>query len=134
MDNFKAMYLSDKGRIARLPYFLYALGLAVILIALSMVLISILGLVGILVAYLVCFYGFYCLMAKRLQDFDKPGKWAWGVIAIGLLGSVLGLSESTAQLGNLISLLQLVLGLIILFMPGTKGSNQYGAEPGGVAA
>lgn len=134
MDNLKAMYFSDKGRIARLPYFLYALGLAVIMIVLMMVLIPILGLVGGLVAYLVCFYGFYCLMAKRLQDFDKPGKWAWGVIAIGLLGSVLSISESTAQLGQLISLLQMILGLIILFMPGTKGSNQYGAEPGAAGA
>jgi uncharacterized membrane protein YhaH (DUF805 family) len=134
VDNLKGVYLTSSGRIARLPYFLYALLLAVILIVLGVVLVTILGVAGILVAYLICFYSFYCLMAKRLQDFDKPGKWAWGVIAIGLLGSFLSISESTAQLGQLISLLQFILGLIILFLPGTPGSNQYGPAPGSIGA
>lgn len=129
MDNLKSMYLSDKGRLARLPYFLYALGLVVVMFVAIFILVPILGLIGGLVAYLIFIYPFYCLMAKRLQDFDKPGKWAWGVIAVGLLGSVLSLSEPMMTIGSLVSLLQLILGLIILFMPGTKGSNQYGAEP-----
>lgn len=34
----------------------------------------------------------------------------------------------------LIGLLKMILGLIILFMSGTKDSNQYGAEPDCVAA
>jgi uncharacterized membrane protein YhaH (DUF805 family) len=129
MDNLKSMYLSDQGRIARLPYFLYALGLTVVMVVLLFILVPIIGLIGGLVAYVIFIYPFYCLMAKRLQDFDKPGKWAWIVIAVGLLGSLLSLSEATMAIGSLVSLLQLILALIILFMPGTKGSNQYGAEP-----
>lgn len=66
MDNLKAVYLTSAGRIARLPYFLYALLLAMILIVLGAVLIMILGVAGVLVAYLICLYSFYCLMAKRL--------------------------------------------------------------------
>lgn len=133
MENLKPIYLSDKGRIARLPYFLYGLVLAVVMIVLVFILAPIVGPVGILIAYVVFIYPFYCLIAKRLQDFDKPGKWAWIFIAIGLLGTFLSMSEATMNIGYLISLLQLIAGLIILFMPGTMGSNQYGAEPGGIA-
>jgi uncharacterized membrane protein YhaH (DUF805 family) len=130
MDNLKNVYLTSTGRLARLPYFLYALGLLAILIVLSLVLVAILGTGGVLLAYLICLYSFYCLMAKRLQDFDKPGKWAWGVIAIGLVGGVLSVPEATMTIGQLVSFLQFILALIILFMPGTAGGNQYGPAPG----
>ncbi len=132
MDNLKSIYLSDKGRLARLPYFLYGLGAGVALAILMFVLMPIIGPIGALIAYVIFIYPFYCLVAKRLQDFDKPGKWAWIFIAIGLLGSLLSMSEATMSIGYLVSLLQLIAGLIILFMPGTKGSNQYGGEPGGI--
>lgn len=133
MDNLKAIYLSNSGRLARLPYFLYALGLAVAYIVLMFLLAAILGHLGILIAYLLMIFPFFNLMAKRLQDFDKPGKWAWGVIAIGVLGALLGLSESMMAVSGLVSLLHLIVALIILFMPGTPGANSYGPQPGAAA-
>lgn len=132
--DFKGIYLSSAGRMARLPYFLYALLLIVIVVVLGVVLMAILGHLGIILAYLICLYSFYCLMAKRLQDFDKPGSWAWVVIAIGLLASVLSVIAATTMLGQLVGLLQFILALIILFMPGTPGANKYGPAPGSPAA
>lgn len=132
MSNWQSIYLSSQGRLARLPYFGYSVMLWVIYFVVAMVLAMILGAAGLIAAIVLYFFlifPFFNLMAKRLQDFNKPGKWAWGVIAIGVLGSLMQLSESLSQLGSLLSLLQLLLALLILFLPGTVGDNDYGAQP-----
>jgi uncharacterized membrane protein YhaH (DUF805 family) len=127
MDNLKAIYLTSDGRMARMPYFLYLLGLAVAALIVGAILAMLLGHLGILVAYIALLVPAYNLIAKRLQDFDKPGKWAVGLIALGLVGILLSFMLPT--LGSLVSLLQTLLSLLVLFMPGTKGANSYGPEP-----
>ena len=127
MDNLKSIYLTNTGRIARMPYFLFSLGLIVIAVVLTFILAMILGQFGLLVTYILLLIPSYNLMAKRLQDFDKPGNWAIGVIALGILAGFLALVLPTFS--GLVSLLQLLLMLLILFVPGTNGENRYGPQP-----
>jgi uncharacterized membrane protein YhaH (DUF805 family) len=132
MSNWQSIYLSSQGRLARLPYFGYYVLLCVIYFVGAFILTLVLGPVGLIIAvvlYLALVFPFYNLMAKRLQDFGKPGKWAWGVIAIGVLGALLPLSDAMASIGSLLALLQLLLALLILFLPGTPGENEYGPAP-----
>ncbi|MBI2253744.1 MAG: DUF805 domain-containing protein [Proteobacteria bacterium] len=132
MSNWQSIYLSSQGRLARLPYFGYSLLLGVLYFAVVAVLGMVLGVAGLFIGvalYLVLVLPFYNLMAKRLQDFGKPGKYAWGVIAIGVLGMLLSMSASMTGIGSLFSLLQLLLALLILFLPGTAGENEYGPQP-----
>lgn len=132
MSNWQSIYLSSQGRLARLPYFGYSLLLAVVYIAVVMVLGMIIGVAALFVGvvlYLALVLPFYNLMAKRLQDFGKPGKYAWGVIAIGVVGTLMSMSTSLAGIGSLLSLLQGLLALLILFLPGTPGENEYGPQP-----
>ena len=132
MSNWQNIYLSSQGRLARLPYFGYSVLLWVLYFVAAFILTLVLGAAGLLVAivvYLALVFPSFNLMAKRLQDFGKPGKWAWGVIAIGVLGALLPLSDSLASIGQLLGLLQLLLALLILLLPGTPGANEYGPQP-----
>lgn len=133
MSNLQKVYLTNSGRIARLPYLGYGLLLAFLYLIAAAVLVTVLGPIpGLIVAillYLALVFPFYNLMAKRLQDFNKPGKWAWGVIALGVLGSLMQLSDSMASVASLLGLLQGLLALLILILPGTLGDNDYGPQP-----
>lgn len=140
MFDWQSIYLSSQGRLARLPYFAYMVVLVVVYMIVVAILGAILGVAGLIIGavlYLVLVFPFYNLMAKRLQDFGKPGKYAWGVIGIGVLGTALSLisvlteATSLGSLGNLLSTLQLLLSLVILFLPGHSGENEYGPQPSG---
>lgn len=77
MSNWQSIYLSSQGQLARLPYFGYSVLLAVIYLVVAMLLTMILGGAGVIAAiilYLLLVFPFFNLMAKRLQDFNKPGK------------------------------------------------------------
>ncbi len=104
MSNWQNIYLSSQGRFARLPYFGYSgAALVVLYFVAAFILTLVLGAAGLLVAivvYLALVFPSFNLMAKRLQDFGKPGKWAWGVIAIGVLGALLPLSDLSPPSAN----------------------------------
>ncbi|WP_374652835.1 DUF805 domain-containing protein [Dongia sp.] len=126
------IYLNNEGRIARLPYFGYSLALTVPYMVVTYLLASILGVMGSIVAlilYAAIVYPYYCLMAKRLQDFNQPGKWAVAVMGVGLLAAVLQFVEALQGIGMAISAVQALVGLAILLIPGTNGNNDYGAQP-----
>lgn len=127
------IYLSKDGRIARLPYFGYSLALTIPYMLLAYLLASLLGALGavlVLASYALVAYPYYCLMAKRLQDFNQPGKWAAAIIGLGLLASALQFVEALQGVGYGLSLVQALIGLAILLIPGTAGDNDFGAQPG----
>ena len=87
-------------------------------------------------------YPAYCLMAKRFQDRDKPGKFAAILIGLGLLIALLGILGLTGNpltggnmFGWLLNLVQFVVSIWFLvelgFLRGTAGDNQFGADPVG---
>lgn len=134
--DLRDVYLNDRGRIARLPYFGFSLALTVPYMIVAYVLASLLGPLGgilVLALYAVVAYPYYCLMAKRLQDFGQPGKYAVVVIGVGVAAALLQFVEALHGISLAISGIQLIAGLIILFMPGNPGDNAYGAPPAKLA-
>lgn len=135
--DLRDVYLNDQGRIARLPYFGFSLALTVPYVIAAYLLASLLGALGgvlVLALYAVVAYPYYCLMAKRLQDFGQPGKYAVAVIAIGIVAALLQFVEALHGVSMAISAIQAIMGLVILFMPGNPGDNAYGTSPTKLAA
>jgi uncharacterized membrane protein YhaH (DUF805 family) len=135
--DLRQIYLGNAGRIARLPYFGYSLALTVPYMVLAYLLASLFGMFGtvlVVALYAVIAYPYYCLMAKRLQDFNKPGKWAVAVIAVGIVSALLQFVPALQTVVYAISFVQLLVGLAILLMPGTASANDYGKQPGSLAA
>lgn len=131
--DLRQIYLSKEGRIARLPYFGFSLVLTIPYMLLAYLLASLFGALGsilVLASYALVAYPYYCLMAKRLQDFNQPGKWAAAIIGLGLLASLLQFVAALQSVGYGVSLVQLVIGLAVLLIPGTTGANEYGDQPG----
>src|SRR5262245_39519197 len=134
--DLRSIYLNDQGRIARLPYFGYSLALTVPYMIVAYLLASLLGVFGgilVLALYAVVAYPYYCLMAKRLQDFGQPGKYAVAVIGVGIAAALLQFVEALHGVATAISALQALVGLVILFVPGNPGDNAYGAPPAKLA-
>lgn len=132
----KAVYLSSQGRIGRLAYFGYGLaaGLiyAIIAAAVAMVLAPLIGIgavLVILIVYLPFLYFQYNLAAKRFHDLNKPSQYAVYFMAVAFVSGVLIRFESLQMVGMLVNLLLLLVGLYLLFAPGTAGANDYGAAP-----
>ena len=135
--DLRDLYLNDQGRIARLHYFGFSLALTVPYMIAAYLLASLLGALGgvlVLALYAVVAYPYYCLMAKRLQDFGQPGKYAAAVIAIGIVAALLQFVEALHGVSMAISVIQAIIGLVILFMPGNPVDNAYGAPPSKLAA
>jgi uncharacterized membrane protein YhaH (DUF805 family) len=135
--DFRNIYLADQGRIARLPYFGFSLALTIPYMIVAYLLANLLGTFGgilVLALYAIIAYPYYCLMAKRLQDFGQPGKFAVAVIGVGVAAALLQFIEALHGIAMAISAVQAIVGLVILFVPGTVGSNAYGAPPSKLAA
>ena len=131
--DLRNVYLSNTGRIARLPYFCYSLALTLPYMLLTYLLVTLLGALGsvlVIALYAVVAFPYYCLMAKRLQDFNQPGKWAIAVIAVGIVAALLQFVDALHSISYAVSFVQLLVGLAVLLMPGTAGANDYGAQPG----
>lgn len=134
--DLRSIYLTDQGRIARLPYFGFSLALTVPYVIVAYLLASLLGVFGgvlVLALYAIIAYPYYCLMAKRLQDFGQPGKYAVVVIGVGVAAALLQFVEALQGVSMAISAVQTIVGLVILFVPGNLGDNAYGAPPAKLA-
>ena len=75
---------------------------------------------------------FFCLMTRRLHDMNKSDKIAYVAVALNSMVIVLsdntGLNEpSGAEM--ILTLISSIIGLCVLLWPGTRGDNQYGADP-----
>ena len=103
-QNHKSKLFTTEGRLNRLAYFLQSLkvfGLAVV----GGILLEFLIGIPILIATMVANW---MIIIRRLHDLNKSG-W-WSLIA-------------------LIPYVNVIFGLYLLFAPGTKGDNRYGADP-----
>ncbi|MBR1807455.1 MAG: DUF805 domain-containing protein [Selenomonadaceae bacterium] len=113
------MFLTTNGRLNRLRYFKRALviGVASTILAFAIVAatmtpsgddISMLGYVLFAVMCLVTAVPHFMLMIRRLHDLDKDGLFV---------------------LLMLIPAVNSIFALYLLFAPGTRGANKYGADP-----
>jgi uncharacterized membrane protein YhaH (DUF805 family) len=136
---------SWSGRIGRLAYFGYSMLLCIVLVVLGLVLLLPLrnaeNATGIAIAITVILVvmgimGGFCLAAKRLHDVDLSAwHYVWMVFVPALLN---GFGTAFTQLGKtapgltfslLGVLISLLVGLFLLFWPGTDGTNRYGERP-----
>lgn len=134
-----AMVLGFGGRMGRLAYFLWSLGLAAVLTALTMVLVmgaldggggeSMLGV--LLVVVPLGIWGNAALMAKRLRDIGWRPLWVlpgWACFAI--IGAWVAMEMPALALGDrgqtgLGLVVELGLILALLFWPGRPADDDY---------
>jgi uncharacterized membrane protein YhaH (DUF805 family) len=136
---------SWSGRLGRLAYFGYSILLVTVLLVLGLVLLLPLrnasdgtgvGIAIAVILVLMAIWGGFCLVAKRLHDLDVSAwHYAWIILVPALCdGSGTVLKQSgmtlpgllTSLLGAVISLL---VGVFLLFWPGTDGTNRFGERP-----
>lgn len=122
MDKILTTYFSAKGRLRRLPYFLYSLGIGVLylLIGLGLGMLmpeqedqigngtAIMIVLLILVFVILATYASFVLIIKRFHDLDKSG-WM--------------------SLLMIIPMVNFFAGIYLLFFRGTDGPNQFGPPP-----
>jgi uncharacterized membrane protein YhaH (DUF805 family) len=128
----KTVYLSSEGRLGRLAYFCFGLAIGLVYAVIATILGMLLGPVGGIIAlifYVALLYLHYNLTAKRFHDLNQPSQYAIYVIILAVVAGVLAQISSLHLVSMLLSLLLLVAGLYLLFMPGTAGANSYGAAP-----
>jgi uncharacterized membrane protein YhaH (DUF805 family) len=143
--DFERIYLTTEGRIGRAQFWLGVLGIALVAIVCSLIVALIFGPLSftaeiiVFIMELIIAYPAYCVLAKRFQDRGRPG--ILGAVGIGvpvliallaLLG-VTGTEEAPNLLGQILSFVDLVIGLWILIdlgvLRGTAGPNEYGPDP-----
>lgn len=134
---------SWSGRLGRLAYFGYSFLLVAIVTVIGLILLLPLrnagdgGLaVGIVIGailVLTLLFGGFCLAAKRLHDLNLPAwHYAWIVLLPSFLNGVgVAMKQTGAEVPGLVtsllgSVISILVGLFLLFWPGTDGANDYG--------
>lgn len=144
-------YFSAKGRVSRKDYWLRfvlpVLGVYIVAVLVIGGLAAVLGDAGAIAlllavpVYVGVVWASICVAAKRFHDRNWSGWWVLYFILIGLgivavqygaiflfgdnpIGAILALVAGLASLG--VGIWQLVL---LGFLPGDKGPNQYGPDP-----
>lgn len=119
MDRLLEIYFSATGRMGRLHFFLYGLLLGIIAY-IPFLATNQYGLIGplpdlspiiwVLVAMviLIIWYCSFVITIKRFHDLNYNGWWS---------------------LLLLVPLINIVLGILLWFLPGTKGANRFGNPP-----
>jgi len=131
-DVIKAIYLTNNGRLGRLAYFGYGLALAIVFAIVAGILVSLLGMIGMVISfvlYLAVLYCQYNVAAKRFQDLNQPGQYALYLMGVAFIAGVLSQISGLTMIGGLLNILVFLVALYLLFMPGTQGSNNYGPSP-----
>jgi uncharacterized membrane protein YhaH (DUF805 family) len=158
MDNFLSLYTTTEGRIGRQQWWLGAIALGVVYVVIAVLagmMINNAQLISwvSLILFVIFAYPFYALYVKRRHDRDNNGLDAIifiAVIAISQLLQALGISFSPQEIPNVGTVMMpnaigMVVGVIILvysiymlvvmgFLRGTVGPNQYGPDPVGAPA
>ncbi|HEX8571202.1 MAG TPA: DUF805 domain-containing protein [Allosphingosinicella sp.] len=131
------------GRSRRKEYWFYVLLLIVIGLVIGVVERA-LGLTGMIGPYgplsllfgLVTFVPSLAVGVRRLHDTNRSGWWlliGYGPLLASLCMTYIG-SLSLAMIFSLIALVGFILLLVFMVLEGTKGPNQYGADPKGAEA
>lgn len=126
-DNLQRMFLSREGRLNRKPYFWCIFVLGCIEVVVGMIagqnVQTLLGLVFI--------YPEYCLYIRRLHDIGSDERLAI-LAAAGSAIVLLGrdtLPDNSPEFALMIIVAYFSILLYMLFKEGTRGPNQYGADP-----
>ena len=133
------------GRLGRLAYFGYSFLLTSVLVGLGFILLWPLRnaedaqgvtIAIVVILALMAIMGGFCLAAKRLHDLDMSAwHYVWMSFVPGIFqGSGFALKQQGMTLPGLGMtllglLVSLVVGLFLLFWPGTDGTNQFGERP-----
>lgn len=115
----KELFFSFNGRLNRKAYWYRSIVLFLVLLVSAIILgaaleisdTNVLGYPFVIIAFLVtlCSYvGLWCLCARRMHDLDKSGWWL---------------------LLFCLPLVNIWLSILICFIKGTEGPNQYGEDP-----
>lgn len=135
------MFLNQSGRLNRLRYFKRVLVIFLIsFVAMFPVMVifgddlgnlSTFGDVLIMLINLAILIPFYCLDVRRLHDMNKDETLAKVSLLIGISVAIVPVDDiySVPTPMMIAYLVGTVLGLYMLLSPGTKGENQYGADP-----
>ena len=155
MNNFIGNFIGFNGRLNRQPFWISAIVLAVVGIALNFILGSITGtgmmmsptdmmrpetmqklsLQG-LIGGIILAYPQLALLVKRRHDRNNNGYDAIALVVLGLIYSLcgaLGFVTNGGPVQIIFGLVFLVLGIWVLvqagFLKGTAGPNNYGPDP-----
>ena len=135
------MFFKRSGRLNRLRYFKRVLVIFLVsLIAMLPVAIifgdelgnvSTFGDVLIMLINLAILIPFYCLDVRRLHDMDKDETLAKVSLIIGIIAAIFPVDDLyyAPPPMKVVYIVGTVIGLYMLLSPGTKGENQYGADP-----
>ena len=126
-ESYQPKFLAASGRIGRMRYVVYAFGLTM----LSYLAIAVVG--GILAAIM---GGFDSASA------NSGATMFLGILVMTVIYAIRRLNDINASgwfvLLFLVPIVNLIMGLLLIFMPGTKGANKFGPKPvansGGVIA
>lgn len=124
----KEYWLTWQGRRNRKPYFFIGLALNIISKIIMVAIMSVmsrfllLALVLIVLEIFITYLGIINL-GKRLHDMDLNA-WYGAIFNIVVLGWSIFSPESTIAM-----LINIVVGLGVLLIPGTNGENRYGKNP-----
>jgi len=135
-DDFVSMFLRFDNRLNRKRYIKRSfamIGIATVLIIIAGIIASVLNVnaekVGMIVA-VVLLIPSYSLMIRRLHDLNRPAWWCIpSVIQVVLHLFVTKPPFILTLIGGVLGLLNLGIGIYLLFFKGTDGFNQYGPDP-----
>jgi uncharacterized membrane protein YhaH (DUF805 family) len=158
MDKLMSLYTTTEGRIGRQQWWIGAIALGIVYIVVGVIAgmvinnMQVLGWVS-LILFVIFAYPLYALYLKRRHDRDNNGLDATiflAVIGVSLLLQALGISYSPQELPNVgtvmmpnqigmiigaITLIYAIYMLVVMgFLRGTVGPNQYGPDPLGAVA
>jgi len=123
--DWRVLFLSPHGRLARAPFWLGAAILIVVLVLYESVMTRALHWVTGWVFYPVMAFCGACLLSKRLHDRGRSGWWA----AL-ILFSMMAVWPHTPGFFDLIFGLVLIWAIVELaVLTGEQGANRFGASP-----
>ena len=135
------MFFRQSGRLNRLRYFKRVLVIFLISLVVTipvMVIfsdgagnVSSFGNIIVTLINLAILIPCYCLDVRRLHDMDKDETLAKILLILGIIVAIVPVDDLYYAPPPMIVvyLVGTVLGLYVLFTPGTKGENKYGADP-----
>ena len=143
-NNFEDIFFKRNGRLNRLRYL--KRNLAIFGINFLLILVGTILLLGeyedtnstfeiyVTICGLLMLYPRYCLDVRRLQDLDGDTDWAKWIAGMGALAIIdperlVAGSGLIGLLGIFVVLAYVGISLYLVFAPGTKGDNKYGADP-----
>ena len=138
--DFTYLFTSLDGRINRKPYWLAALLLFVISLAVQGVVYFAAGMQAMMVASLIFFWPGFALAVKRAHDRNRP-TWLvilfFAVLLVSIFMQIAGVHETAAGEPSpaylVVSLIFLAFAIYSFIdwglLRGTKGPNQYGPDP-----